>query len=153
VVPEYSDDQLASSTLILADQMEKVPSKQVGGGNFVLGDTKVRPRIDPADGKPATFHRGQRVNFWMQVYNLGVDSTSHKANATIEYDLVNLQTNKKVLQRVETTKELGNVGDQVTLEKSLPSGSLEPGTYRMTIRVADNVSKQNIAPSAQFQIE
>jgi GWxTD domain-containing protein len=153
VVPEYTDDQLASSTLILADQMEKVPSKQVGGGNFVLGDTKVRPRVDAADGKPAVFHRGQRVNFWMQVYNLGVDKTSHKANATIEYELTNLATNKKVLQRVESTKDMGNVGAQVTLEKSLPSGSLEPGMYRMTIRVADNVSNQNIAPSAQFQIE
>ncbi len=153
VVPEYSDDQLAASSLILADQMEKVPSKLVGGGSFVLGDTKVRPRVDPPDGKPATFHRGQRVNFWMQVYNLGIDSTTHKANATVEYDLVNVATNKKVLSRTETTKDMGNVGDQVTLEKSLPSGSLEPGTYRMTIRVADNVSKQNIAPSTQFQIE
>ena len=42
-VPDYNEDQLASSSLILADMMEKVPSKQVGGGNFVLGDTKVRP--------------------------------------------------------------------------------------------------------------
>ena len=152
-VPDYNEDQLASSTLILADVMEKVPSKQVGGGNFVLGDTKVRPRVDSADGKPAIFHRGQRVNFWMQVYNLGVDGASHQPNATIEYELTNLATNKKVLQKVETTKELGNLGSQVTLEKSLPSGSLEPGLYRMTIRVADSVSKQNIAPSTQFQIE
>jgi GWxTD domain-containing protein len=152
-VPDYNEDQLASSTLILADVMEKVPSKQVGGGNFVLGDTKVRPRVDSADGKPAIFHRGQRVNFWMQVYNLGVDEASHQPSATFEYELVNLATNKKVLQKVETTKELGNLGAQVTLEKSLPSSSLEPGLYRMTIRVADSVSKQNIAPSAQFQIE
>ena len=89
----------------------------------------------------------------MQVYNLEADQTSHQPNATIEYELVNLATNKKVLQKVETTKELGNLGAQVTLEKSLPSTSLEPGMYRMTIRVADSVSKQNIAPSAQFQIE
>jgi hypothetical protein len=153
VVPEYNDDQLAASSLILADQMEKVPSKQVGGGSFVLGDTKVRPRVDPADGKPVSFHRGQRVNFWMQVYNLGIDQASHKPNATIQYDLVNVATNKKVLEKVETTAELGNVGEQITLEKSLPSSSLEPGMYRVTIKVADGVSKQTISPSAQFQIE
>ncbi|MGE0406387.1 MAG: GWxTD domain-containing protein [Candidatus Korobacteraceae bacterium] len=152
-VPEYSEEQLASSTLILADLMEKVPSKQVGGGNFVLGDTKVRPRVDGADGKPASFKRGQRVNFWMQVYNLGVSEENSRSDATIEYEVVNLATNKKVIHKVETTKELGNVGNQVTLEKSLPSSGMEPGMYRMTIRIADNVSKQNIAPTAQFAIE
>ncbi len=73
VVPEYSDDKLSTSSLIIADQMESVPTKDVSTGNFVIGLTKVRPRVAPADGKPALFKRtkDQKVNFWMQVYNLG----------------------------------------------------------------------------------
>ena len=77
-VPEFSDEKLASSTLILADQMEKVPAKSVGAGNFVIGNTKVRPRVAPSDGKPASFKREQKMNFWMQVYNLGIDEKSKK---------------------------------------------------------------------------
>ncbi|HET8667554.1 MAG TPA: GWxTD domain-containing protein, partial [Terriglobales bacterium] len=65
MVPEYTDDKLASSTLILADQMEKVPAKNVGSGNFVIGTTKVRPRVEPSDGKPASFKRNQNMNIWM----------------------------------------------------------------------------------------
>lgn len=153
IVPEFSEDKLASSTLILADVMEKVPSKNVGSGNFVIGDTKVRPRVEPADGKPASFKRAQKVNFWMQVYNLAVNEQTKRPDATIEYELVNLANNKKVVHAVETTQQLGNVGEQITLEKSLALNSLEPGMYRITIKVADNVSKQNIAPSARFMVE
>jgi len=114
MVPEYSDDKLASSTLILADQMEKVPAKSVGAGNFVIGNTKVRPRLDSSDGKPASFHRNQNVNFWMQVYNLGIDDKSKKPSATIEYDIVNSATNKAVVHAVENTETMGNVGEQLT---------------------------------------
>jgi hypothetical protein len=40
VVPEYSDDKLSTSSLIVADQMEPVPTKDVSTGSFVIGVTK-----------------------------------------------------------------------------------------------------------------
>ena len=72
-VPEYTEDKLATSSLIIADQMEPVPTKAIGSGSFVIGTTKVRPRVGAADGKPAVFKRDRdpKLNFWMQVYNLG----------------------------------------------------------------------------------
>ncbi len=153
VVPEFSDDKLASSTLIVADQLEKVPSKNVGAGNFVIGDTKVRPRVEAANGQPAVFKRDQKVNFWMQVYNLGVDEQTHKSSAKISYEIVNVADNKAVVKAEETTSQLGNVGEQVTLEKSLPLTNVPPGIYRVTIKVDDNISKQTITPSAKFAVE
>mgnify|MGYP005810144659 CR=1 FL=1 len=153
IVPEYSDDKLASSTLIVADEMEKVASKNVGSGSFVIGATKIRPRMEGADGKPAAFKRNQRVNFWLQVYNLAIDQQTKKPSATIEYDVVGAANNKPVVHAVENTGQLGNVGDQLTLEKSLPLSSLDPGLYRITIRVNDNVSKQMISPTARFTVE
>src|ERR1700738_69778 len=44
-VPRYEDDKLEASSLILADQLEHVPAKQIGSGQFVLGSSKVRPRL------------------------------------------------------------------------------------------------------------
>jgi GWxTD domain-containing protein len=155
VVPEYSDDKLSTSTLIVADQMEAVPTKDVSTGSFVIGLTKVRPRVAPADGKPALFKRtrDQKVNFWMQVYNLGVDDKTHKPSATFEFDIVNIATNKPVVQKMESTETMGNVGEQVTLQKSIASANLQPGVYRIDIKVNDNVSKQTIDPSATFAVE
>jgi GWxTD domain-containing protein len=155
VVPEYSDDKLSTSSLIVADQMEPVPTKDVSTGSFVIGVTKVRPRVAPADGKPALFKRtkDQKVNFWMQVYNLGVDEKTHKPSATFEFDIVNIATNKPVVQKTESTETMGNVGDQVTLQKSIASANLQPGIYRIEIKVNDNISKQTVDPSATFAVE
>jgi GWxTD domain-containing protein len=155
VVPEYSDDKLSTSSLIVADQMEAVPTKDVSTGSFVIGVTKVRPRVAPADGKPALFKRSkdQKVNFWMQVYNLGVDEKTHKPSATFEFDIVNIATNKSVVQKMESTDTMGNVGEQVTLQKSIASANLQPGVYRIEIKVNDNISKQTVDPSATFAVE
>jgi GWxTD domain-containing protein len=155
VVPEFSDDKLATSTLIVADDMEPVPTKAIGTGMFVIGTTKVRPRVAPANGKPALFKKDkdQKLNFWMQVYNLGVDEKTHKPSATFEYNITNLATNKSVIQKTETTDTMGNIGEQVTLQKSIVAANLQPGTYKIEIKVNDNISKQTIDPSAVFSLE
>jgi GWxTD domain-containing protein len=155
IVPEYSDDKLSSSTLIVADEMQPVPTKEIGTGNFVIGTMKIRPRVAPADGTPAVFHRDrdQRVNFWMQVYDLGVDQKTHKPSATFEYNIINLATNKPIVRTTESTDTMGNVGEQVTLQKSIKTAVLQPGIYKIEIKVNDNISKQTVDPSAVFQVE
>lgn len=155
MVPEYSDDKLATSSLIVADVMEQVPTKSIGTGNFVIGAMKVRPRVAPANGKPALFKRNQdpKLNFWMQVYNLGVDQKTHKPSATFEYDIINIATNKPVVQKTESTDSMGNVGEQITLQKSIASANLQPGVYKIEIKVNDNISKQTVDPSAVFAVE
>jgi len=154
MVPEFTEDKLASSSLILADHMEKVATKSVGAGSFVIGETKLAyPHLDGADGKPASFKRDQRMNLWMQVYNLQPDEKTKKTSAKIEYEIVNVASNQPVVHSSESTETMGNVGEQVTLEKSLALSSFEPGVYRLTVKVGDNISKQQIAPSVRFTVE
>jgi GWxTD domain-containing protein len=153
MVPDFGEDRLAASSLILADQMYPVATKDIGTGSFVIGTMKVRPRVQGADGKPIAFKRGQKMNFWMQVYNLTVDEKTHKPSATFEYDVINTATNKAVVHTTESTDQMGNVGDQVTLQKSLAAANLEPGLYRIEIKVNDNISKQTVGPTATFAVE
>jgi GWxTD domain-containing protein len=152
-VPGFSDEKLTNSSLILADMVEPVPTNSIGTGMFVIGTTKVRPRVATADGKPASFKRGQKVNFWMQVYNLSVDGKTHKPSATFEYDIVNSATNKAVVHAVESSEKMGNIGDQVTLHKEVAAANLDPGMYKIEIKVSDNISKQTVDPSATFAVE
>jgi GWxTD domain-containing protein len=153
MVPDFGDERLTNSSLIVADQMYPVATKDIGTGSFVIGTMKVRPRVPPADGKPVSFKRNQKLNFWMQVYNLSVDEKTHKPSATFEYDVVNTATNKAVVHTTESTEQMGNVGDQVTLQKSLSASNLEPGSYRIEIKVNDNISKQTVDPTATFAVE
>jgi GWxTD domain-containing protein len=151
-VPKYDDDRLSSSSLILADIMERVPSKDISLGNFVIGNTKIRPRVPPTVSTPVTFQRGQNLNFWMQVYNLGINK-EQKNDATIEYQILDLATNKEILDTQESAAKLNPNADQLTLEKSLPLASLQPGKYQVTIKVNDGNLKQQIAESANFNVE
>jgi 5-hydroxyisourate hydrolase-like protein (transthyretin family) len=89
----------------------------------------------------------------MQVYNLQQDDKTKKPSANIEYEIVNLANNQSVVHSTESTDTMGNLGDQVTLEKTVSLSSLQPGLYRLTIKVDDNVSKQQIAPSVRFAVE
>jgi GWxTD domain-containing protein len=151
-VPKYDDDQLSTSSLILATSMERVPSKDVGTGNFVIGNTKVVPRVAPTITTPVTFHRAQNLNFWMQVYNLGIGDNKRN-NATIDYQVMDLATNKQVLQAQEMAAKMNPNADQVTLEKTMPLGSLPPGRYQVVIKVNDGVTNQAVSQSAPFIVE
>jgi GWxTD domain-containing protein len=152
-VPKYDDDTLGHSSLILADEMYRVPSKEIGAGNFVLGDTFVRPRVSVGGpGQMPKFYRGQNLNFWMQVYNLGIDGKSKQNDATISYQITNLGNNISVLDTTESTTKLNPNAEQLTLEKSLPLASLEPGQYKVSIKVNDGVTKQQTEESAKFSV-
>jgi GWxTD domain-containing protein len=152
-VPRYDDDRLASSSLILASTMERVPSRDIGAGNFVISDTHIVPRVPSGIGVPVTYHRAQSLNFWMQVYNLGIDEKSKQNGATIEYQILDLATNKAVLETQESTTKTSPNTDQVTIEKSLPLASLVPGKYQVNIKVNDGITKQQIAESAPFIVD
>jgi len=152
-VPKFDDDKLSASSLILADKMERVPSKQIGTGNFIIGNTYIRPRVMQTSATPAAFKRDQKLNFWMQVYNLGIDEKSRQNDAKIEYQIIDSATNRSVLNSSEDSKSLGANQDQVTLEKSMPLDSLQPGKYTVKISVNDSVSKQVIAQSVPFTVE
>jgi 5-hydroxyisourate hydrolase-like protein (transthyretin family) len=133
--------------------MENIPAREVGTGNFVLGTTKVRPKVQPSNGQPARFNKNQKVNFWMQVYNMGLDGKTNKPSATVEYEIVNAATNKQVVAITENTDQMGNIGAQMTLQKSLPLAKLDAGVYQVTIKINDQISKQTISPTAKFVVE
>ena len=75
------------------------------------------------------------------------------SSATFEYDIVNAATNKAVVHAVESSEKMGNVGEQVTLQKTVAAANLDPGVYRIQIKVSDNISKQTVDPTATFAVE
>ncbi len=155
VVPKYDDEKLSASSLILADKMEQVPTKQIGTGQFIIGNTFVRPRVSASPMDAVTFHRNQKLNFWMQVYNLGIDSKSKQNSATVQYQIVDLATNKTILDTSESSRAVGENSansDQLTVERSVPLASLQPGKYQIKITVNDSISKQQVAQSAPFTV-
>jgi GWxTD domain-containing protein len=143
-VPRYADEKLDTSTLILADQLEHVPAKQIGAGQFVLGSTKVRPRLN------SDFTTSDRMGIYLQVYNLKPDDKTHKSSATFQFTVK--KGAEQVLQFKETSEEMKQTGDQVTIERWLPLASLAPGKYTIEINANDGVSNQSISKTADFTV-
>jgi len=164
-VPTYRDEKLGTSSLILADQMNTVDSHSIGSGNFVIGNTYIRPRVSsptPSNpNPPVKFKRDQQFNFWMQVYNLQVDEATKSSQATVTYQIIKTgaatattpATDTVIFEKQMDSKELGSHSDQMTVEKTLPIRGLEPGKYKVTIKINDGISKQEIAQSAPFVVE
>ncbi len=143
-VPRYADEKLDASTLILADQLEHVPAKQIGTGQFVLGSTKVRPRLN------SDFTTSDRMGIYLQVYNLKPDDKTHKSSATFQFTVK--KGAERVLQFKETSEEMKQTGDQVTIERWLPLASLAPGKYTIEINANDGISNQSISKTADFTV-
>jgi GWxTD domain-containing protein len=152
-VPTYNDEKLATSSLILADEMNTVSSREIGAGSCVIGNTHICPRVSPNPATPVSFKRGQELNFWMQVYNLGIDDATKSNQATVIYQISDAKTGTVILEKELESKDLGAHSDQLTVEKSLPMAGLEPGKYKVTIKINDTISKQEIAQSAPFVVE
>jgi GWxTD domain-containing protein len=146
-VPHYEEDKLSSSSLILADQIQRVSSHDIGLGQFVLGDVKVRPKMD------STFATNEHLGIFLQVYNLKVDDKTHKPDAAVEYRVMKEKDPTPVLKMNESGDQLGERGEELTLEKALTIGALAPGKYKLEIQVTDNLSKETITPTADFTVK
>src|SRR5579862_4380581 len=143
-VPNIPDDKLDASSLILADQMEPVSSKDVGVGQFVLGSTKVRPKLD------GEFQSDQPLGIYLQFYNLKTDETTHKNNMSV--DLKISQGDKTISHQVKTGEELKQNGEQITIQQVIPPQTLTPGKYKLEIQATDGVSNQTISRTADFTV-
>lgn len=154
-VPSYHDEKLGASSLILADEMHPVSSRQIGSGNFIIGGDFVRPRVPANPATPVSFNRtqNQNLNFWMQFYNLGIDEATKSNSATVTYEIADASSGTVILQKQLDSKDLGSHSDELTVERTLPIAGLQPGKYKVTVKINDAISKQEIAQSAPFVVE
>ncbi|HKE34866.1 MAG TPA: GWxTD domain-containing protein [Candidatus Acidoferrum sp.] len=146
-VPRYQDDKLEASSLILADQIEHVPAKQIGTGQFVLGSSKVRPRLE------GDFTTADRLGIYMQVYNLKPDDATHKSSANFQFTVKKGNEPVPGMQFKATSEDLKQTGEQVTIERFLPLATLAPGKYTLEVNATDVHSNQTISRTADFTVK
>ena len=146
-VPHFDDEKLASSTVVLADLIEKVPTRSIGSGQFVIGTSKVRPRLSES------FKQDEKMGIYMQLYNFGADEKTKKPVGTIDYEVVKNGSNQKVLEFTEDVAAVENASaNQVTIEKVLPLKTLEPGQYTLKMKVTDKNRNQSLNQTTSFTV-
>jgi len=145
-VPRLEDNTLSQSSLILADLIEKVPTRSIGAGQFVIGTSKVRPRMND------TFAHTEKLGIYLQLYNFEADEKTHKPDGTIDYEIVKAGSNEKVFEYSEDIGASPGAASQIIVEKLLPLQTLEPGKYTLRMKVIDKKRNQTLTPSANFTV-
>jgi GWxTD domain-containing protein len=143
-VPRFEDDKLDASSLILADQIESVPSQQIGTGQFVLNSYKVRPRLS------REFSSTDQLGIFLQLYNLKLDDTVHKSDVSVAYRITKDQ--QEIWRAVETADHIIQGGEQLTIQRYLPVASLAPGRYTIEVIAIDLLTNQTITRAADFTL-
>lgn len=146
-VPRFEDERLGSSSLILADLIEKVPTKNIGAGQFVIGTSKVRPRVTES------YTQAEKMGIYLALYNFQPDEATKKPNGTIDYEIVNAANNEKVIEFSENVTDVpGASTASVTIEKLLPLQNFAPGKYTLKLKVTDKLSNQSLTQTASFNV-
>jgi GWxTD domain-containing protein len=146
-VPRFEEDKLSASSLILADQIQRVSAKDIGLGQFVLGDLKVRPKMD------AAFLATDTMGVFLQVYNLKVDEKTHKADVSVQYRVMKDKETEPFKKFDLTRDQIPEHGEEMTLQNVVTLGSFGPGKYKLEVAVTDNLAKQTITPASEFTIK
>ena len=148
-VPHFDEEKLGQSSLILADLIEKVPTSSIGAGQFVIGDTKVRPRIND------TFKRDEKLGIYTQFYNFWPDEKTKKPNGDhpIRDHQESARTSRARLhrRRDRCSGRFRAAGDRGETAAALKS--LEPGQYTLKMKVVDKNRNQTLTPTASFTVK
>ena len=147
MVPRPDPEKFQMSGIVLADVIERVPPKSIGTGQFVIGDTKVRPRVD------GRFHREERLGVYCKAYHFGAGSTGGGLAGQVEYEIVKVGTGEKVYS---ATTDLGQVPrgprTEATIERFVDLKEFAPGQYTMRLRITDSHRGQTLESSAKFTV-
>jgi hypothetical protein len=146
-VPRMDSEKLSSSNIVLADLIEHVDTKSIGMGQFVIGPTKVRPRVGDS------FKREEKMGIYFRIYNFGTDGDNRIPSGEVTYEVTKNGTNERIFEASEDVSKIpGASASTVTIEKLLPLKGLEPGTYTLRVKITDKNRNQTLTPSAQFTV-
>jgi len=135
VVPQYKQNELGTSSVIVASDISRMNG--VAAGQFVIGRYKVHPNMTE------TFKPGAPIGVFLQVYNAQIDQYTLMPNVDVNYVVTK---NGKEIARVPEDGKTGvkDVDGQRLVLARMLGVKLEPGTYQLVVNVTDRVSQKTI---------
>jgi predicted phage tail protein len=91
------------------------------------------------------------MGIFLQLYNLKLDAESHKTNVSVAYRL--LKDHQQVWKQDESSEQLQQAREQITIERNLPLASLAPGRYSLEVYVIDLLTNQTVTRTADFTVK
>ncbi|MCA1563776.1 MAG: hypothetical protein LC804_27200 [Acidobacteria bacterium] len=158
-VPNFWSNELTTSSLILADNVEPVtepPARdQQNEHPYTLGTTKIVPAVDNK------FSKKEELAIIFLVYNPSL-SPEKKPDVEVEYSFQQKTTEgEKYFNRTEPQKFNAqtlppqfdlNAGHQLVVGQSVPLASFPEGDYRLDIKVTDKLAGKALTREVVFTV-
>jgi hypothetical protein len=88
------------------------------------------------------------MGIFLQLYNLKLDAQSHKSNVSVAYRVI--RDHQQIWKQDESSEQLQQSREQITIERNLPLSSLAPGRYSLEVYVIDLLTNQTVTRTADF---
>lgn len=141
-----STSGLGCSSLVLADQYKVLKDLPGPDEAFVIGDVKVRPRID------GRFEEGSLVWLYFHLYDVPLDQATLGPSLKIAYRIV--RDGKTLVEGIDDqgTSVQYFSEDRVVVARPLSLQGLAPGKYQVTVHAADRVEGRSVDLTAPVEI-
>ena len=110
----------------------------------MIGENRVHPNVSEQ------FNREQSMGIYFQVYNLTLDQETQLPSAAIEYRF--RRENQEIARLQEEQQELVGASRQMTLAREVSLNSLQPGRYRLEVKVTDQLSDRTVVQVGRFEV-
>ena len=144
-------DAVASSALILSDNLYPLAVAQAETEPFAFGGVKVVPKGDRA------FASADELWYFVEVRNPGLNESGvPKLQVKLEVEGTETEGGKKVRMaappREMDTPEIKGVPHHYGIGSAIPLASFKPGSYTFTIKITDTVRKSSYTLKEPFRI-
>ena len=146
IPPVMPKEELATSSLILADQVSPIKELPKADEMFLIGDVKVRPNLRK------TFAPTDPFYVYLQVYNAESDQASLKPSLKVTYRLS--RKGSKLQEFIDRSGEtIQFYSDQrIVLITQMALDGLTDGRYEFEVDVEDQLSGQSASARERFEI-
>lgn len=139
IPPSFDEEKMSASSVLLSDSIRVLEEATDPDEMFVIGDVKIRPRID------GVFPVGSPVAVYVQLYGVSLDQSTGKPSLKIKYSLLDEQG--KVLR--SQTDEVGESVQyfserRVVLARRFSMRGLSANKYRLQLSIVDQLDGDEV---------
>ncbi len=145
-VPKYEEEQLQTSTIILANSISQAPTNSDRLDQYVIGDLKVLPNVR------SEYLPGQNLISYTQIYNMALDQTTMEPSLDVTFTV---KSEDRIIQQVQGKPENSAqlfYGQRVVLLGRIPLTDFAAGKYTLEIQVSDNIANRRVTTSTNFTV-
>jgi hypothetical protein len=159
-VPDFWNGDLATSTVIVAQRIDPLPTpltpQQQADRPYALGQMEIVPTFD------TKFTKKSELSTFMLIYNPKTDA-NNKPDVSVEYNFYQKQTGQPEKFFNKTNPQNLNAqtlppqfdlaaGHQLQSGQAVPLASFPEGDYRLEIKVTDKIANKTLTREVTFTV-